>query len=197
MGQDAGLSELQQRVEAVGPRFSEVAEDNRQRGERLAGLLDQVEQGVVNGRVEIKRLTRELADARRENAELHGLMQKLLDTADKVDGPGESVVLCDLEARAARLRDQAIAMNGAANGAANGAGNGAAESGGESEWEPVPEEEAEDDGEPPLELTEFSDEDGQRNGGAGGAAEAAAMVGRPVQDILKRVSIKTGRLREA
>jgi cytochrome c551/c552 len=182
MGQDAGLSELQQRVEAVGPRFSEVAEDNRQRGERLAGLLDQVEQGVVNGRVEIKRLTRELADARRENAELHGLMQKLLDTADKVDGPGESVVLCDLEARAARLRDQAIAMNGAANGAgngvANGAGNGAAESGGESEWEPVP-------------------EDGQRNGGAGGAAEAAAMVGRPVQDILKRVSIKTGRLREA
>lgn len=201
MGQDAGLSELQQRVEAVGPRFSEVAEDNRQRGERLAGLLDQVEQGVVNGRVEIKRLTRELADARRENAELHGLMQKLLDTADKVDGPGESVVLCDLEARAARLRDQAIAMNGAANGAgngvANGAGNGAAESGGESEWEPVPEEEAEDDDEPPLELTEFSDEDGQRNGGAGGAAEAAAMVGRPVQDILKRVSIKTGRLREA
>lgn len=193
MGQDAGLSELQQRVEAVGPRFSEVAEDNRQRGERLAGLLDQVEQGVVNGRVEIKRLTRELADARRENAELHGLMQKLLDTADKVDGPGESVVLCDLEARAARLRDQAIAMNGAANGA----GNGAAVSGGESEWEPVPDEEAEDDDEPPLELTEFSDEDGQRNGGAGGAAEAAAMVGRPVQDILKRVSIKTGRLREA
>lgn len=193
MGQDAGLSELQQRVEAVGPRFSEVAEDNRQRGERLAGLLDQVEQGVVNGRVEIKRLTRELADARRENAELHGLMQALLDTADKVDGPGESVVLCDLEARAARLRDQAIAMNGAANGA----GNGAAESGGESEWEPVPEEEAEDDDEPPLELTEFSDEDGQRNGAAEGAAQAAAMVGRPVQDILKRVSIKTGRLREA
>ena len=102
MGQDAGLSELQQRVEAVGPRFSEVAEDNRQRGERLAGLLDQVEQGVVNGRVEIKRLTRELADTRRENAELHGLMQALLDTADKVDGPGESVVLCDLEARATR-----------------------------------------------------------------------------------------------
>ena len=101
MGQDAGLSELQQRVDAVGPRFSEVAEDNRQRGDRLAGLLDQVEQGVVNGRVEIKRLTRELADARRENAELHGLMQALLDTADKVDGPGESVVLCDLEARAA------------------------------------------------------------------------------------------------
>lgn len=201
MGRDAGLSELRQRVEAVGPRFSEVAEDNRQRGERLAGLLDQVEQGVAKGRSEVKRLARELSDARRENAELHALLQRLLDTADKVDGPGESVVLCDLEARAARLRDQALDMAGSANGAGNGAlesadrANGASEA--ESDWEPVPDEEAEDEDEPPLELTDVVPEEGQRNSAANGASQAAAMVGRPVQDILKRVSIKTGRLSEA
>lgn len=193
MGQDAGLSKLQQRVEAVGSRFGEVAEDNRQRGERLAGLLDQVEEGVVKGRREIERLTRDLADARQENVELRGLLETLLDTAEKVDGPGESIVLCDLEARAARLHDQALAMNGAVKEARQGAANGTAE----SEWEPVPEEAA-DDG-PPLELTDMVDEGGARNGGANGAAgpaAAATTVGRPVQDILRRVSMATGRLRE-
>ncbi|MDX1576042.1 MAG: hypothetical protein R3285_07600 [Kiloniellales bacterium] len=191
MGQDAGLSKLQQRVEAVGSRFSEVAEDNRQRGERLAGLLDQVEEGVVRGRRQIERLTRELADARQENVELRGLLEALLDTAEKVDGPGESIVLCDLEARAARLHDRALAMNGGMNGTDHGVANGTAE----SEWEPVPEEEAEDD-DPPLELTEMVAEGGARNGAGGDPAAAAATQGRPVQDILKRVSMATGRLRE-
>ena len=135
MGQGVELSELQQRVETAGMRLGEVAEDSRQRGERLASLLDQVDKGVVRSRQEIDRLTRALAEAREENAQTLALLQSLLAMAEKIDGPGERIVLCDLEARVDRLRDQAVAMNGAmesmekATRKSDKSGNGALEPG--------------------------------------------------------------------
>lgn len=221
MGQGVEISELRQRVEAVDIRFGEVAEDSRQRGERLAGLLDQVQKGVVRGRREIDRLTKALAEEKDEKAQILALLEAVLAMAERVDGPGDRIVLCDLEARVDRLHDQAAAMNGAINGAMNGAmepaekpkrasdksGNGALDAGtpgpdaqdedaGEPEWEPIPEEEAAAEDGPPLELTEMIAEDGERNGVASSPGTAVAMDGGAVQDIFKRVSIMTGRLRE-
>jgi hypothetical protein len=213
MGQGAELSGLQQRVEAAGARFSEVAEDSRRRGERLASLLDQVEKGVVRGRHEIDRLSRALAEAREENAQILGLLQTLLAMAERVDEPGDRIVLCDLEARVDRLHDQAVAMNGAAESAqkaerkSSKSGNGALiagtpeqdpqdEGAGESEWEPVPDEEAGDEDGPPLELTRIVAEDGELNDLGGGPGRAGVVESGAVQDIFKRVSMMTGKLRE-
>jgi hypothetical protein len=218
MGQGVELSELQQRVETGAMRFGEVAEDSRQRGERLASLLDQVDKGVVRSRQEIDRLTRALAEAREENAQTLALLQTLLAMAEKIDGPGERIVLCDLEARVDRLRDQAVAMNGAmesmekATRKSDKSGNGALEPGtidadgqeegaqdedaGESEWEPIPDEEAEAENGPPLELTRMIAEDGELKGVDGAPGRADMMESGAVQDIFKRVSMMTGRLRE-
>ena len=222
MGQGPEISELQQRVEAVGLRFGEVAEDSRQRGERLASLLGQVEKGVVRGRHEVDRLKQALAEAREENTQILGLLETLLAMAEKVDGPGERIVLCDLEARVDRLRDQAVAMNAAGNGAmeatekamrkSDKSGNGALDAGtidadgqeegaqdedaGESEWEPIPDEEAEAENGPPLELTRMIAEDGELKDVDGAPGRADMMESGAVQDIFKRVSMMTGRLRE-
>ncbi len=211
MGQGPELSELQQRVDAVGLRFSEVAEDSRRRGERLASLLDQVEKGVVRGRHEIDRLQQALAEAREETAQILALLQTLLTLAEKVDGPGERIVLCDLEARVDRLHDQAVSMNGAVESSkkatriSNKTGNGALgaealeenlqeEGARGSEWEPVPDEEAGDEDGDPLELTRMIAKDGELKDlarGPAGVVESGA-----VQDIFKRVSMITGKLRE-
>ena len=51
MAQGPELSEMQQRVEAAGSRFREVAEDRRQRRERLAGLLDQMNSQAASASV--------------------------------------------------------------------------------------------------------------------------------------------------
>ncbi len=211
MGQGSELSELQQRVEAVGLRFSEVAEDSRRRGARLASLLDQVEKGVVRGRHEIDRLKQALAEAREENAQILALLQTLLTMAEKVDGPGERIVLCDLEARVDRLHDQAVSMNGAVESSkkatriSNKSGNGALgaealeedlqeEGARESEWEPVPDEEAGDEDGDALELTRMIAKDGELKDSARG--RAGVVESGAVQDIFKRVSMITGRLRE-
>ncbi len=207
MGQGSELSELRQRVEAVSLRFGEVAEDSRRRGERLASLLDQVEKGVVRGRHEIDRLTRTLAEAREENVQILGLLQRLLAMAERVDEPGDRIVLCDLEARVDRLHDQAVSMNGAVDSSQKAArksslsGNGSSDAEAlreegtrDSEWEPVPDEVAGDEDGPPLELTRMIAEDGEMKDlgpGPAGVVESGA-----VQDIFKRVSMITGRLRE-
>jgi hypothetical protein len=207
MEQGSELSELRQRVEAVGVRFGEVAEDSRRRGERLASLLDQVEKGVVRGRHEIDRLKQALTEAREENVQILGLLQRLLAMAERVDEPGDRIVLCDLEARVDRLHDQAVSMNGAVESSqkaarkSNKTGNGALdaealreEGTGDSEWELVPDEVAGDEDGPPLELTRMIAEDGEMKDlapGPAGVVESGA-----VQDIFKRVSMITGRLRE-
>lgn len=211
MGQGPEIFELQQRVEAVGMRFGEVAEDSRQRGERLAGLLGQVEKGVVRGRHEVDRLKQALAEARDENTQILALLETLLAMAEKIDGPGDRIVLCDLEARVDRLHDQAVSMNGAVDSSlkaerkSNKTGNGELsaeepdddleEKGArESEWEPIPDEEAGGKGGPPLELTRMV-------AGAGemkdlGSGPAGVVESGAVQDIFKRVSMITGKLRE-
>lgn len=208
MGQGPEISELQQRVDTVGLRFNEVAEDSRQRGERLASLLDQVEKGVVRGRHEIERLKQALADVREENAQILALLETVLTLAEKVDGPGDRIVLCDLEARVDRLHDQAVSMNGAVESPkmtkrqSSKTGNGTREAG---KLEEDPQEEgtrdpewesgSDEDG-PPLELTRMIAEDGELQDLGHPVGRAGVLESGAVQDMFKRVSMITGKLRE-
>jgi len=113
---DGELATLQQRVDAAGRRIRTVAEDNRQRGDRAAVLLERVRDDVVQGRREIDRLTRAIAKEREEKAQILDLLQTLLAMAEQTGAPGERNELGHLEARVGRLRDQAVAL-GASVGA--------------------------------------------------------------------------------
>ncbi len=220
MGQGPELNELQRRVEAVGSRFGEVAEDSRRRGERLADLLDEVESGFLRDRLEIDRLTQALAKAQEENAKILDLLQTLLATSEHTGGLGERAVLYDLEVRINRLYDQTVLMNGAdelpeeepvgleavarksrraGNGAPRAAAPVADPDGTGTEdprWEPIPEEDDDVDDGDPLELTRMVGADGARAAPAPMAGGARAGETGAVMDIFKRVGMITGRLRE-
>lgn len=216
MGQGPDLSELRQRVEAVSERFGEMTEDSRRRGERLADLLDEVESGFVRDQLELDRLKQGLAKAQEENAELLALLQRLIGVAEHAGGLGERAALYDLEARAERLYEQTVAptVSGrgprdepeaaarnsgpAGNGAASAAHRAEAGPGGEAEdprWETVPDDDDDDDGEP-LELSRTAIGEPARETLWHTASRTALAEGHAVQDIFKRVSLITGRLRE-
>lgn len=216
MEQEPELSELKTRVEAVGERFSEFAEDSRRRGQRLADLLDEVESSFVRDRVELDRLKQALVKSHDENAQLLDLLQRLLAVAEHAGGLGGRAALYDLEARVDRLYDQAVSLNGSAApprkepeeaGRNPGpAGNGTLrtadldelhdEGDEDPRWEAVPDEDEDGDEDDPLDLSRTVAEGGDhedlgRRTSRVGLAESGA-----VQDIFKRVSIITGRLRE-
>ena len=211
MGEGAEVSELQQRVDAVGLRFSEIAKDSRRRGERLASLLDQVEKGVVEDRREIERLKAALAEAQEQNAEILALLETVLTQVENVDGPNDRIVLCDLEARVDRLHNQAAAVNGskqtakAAKPKPPQSGNGAATAVGEKDGE---QEGARDsaakpavggtvkDG-PAAEITQMIPGDRGSRSPARTETKSADSEAGAVQDIFNRVSLMTGRLRES
>lgn len=221
MGQGPELDELQQRVEVVGSRFGEIAEDSRRRGERLADLLDEVESGFLRDRLEIDRLTQALAKAHEENAQILDLLQTLLAMSEHAGGLGERAVLYDLEARVDRLYDQTVLMNGedelpedvleadpeeaARNSRA--AGNGAPKAAEPAEdldgtgaedprWEPIPEDDDEMDDGDALELTRMVVDDGGRAAPEPAVGGARAGETGAVLDIFKRVGMITGRRRE-
>lgn len=211
------LSDLQHRVESAGARFGEIAEDSRKRGERLADLLDEVESSFVRDRLEIDRLKQALAKATEENEQILALLQSLLIMVEQAEGPGEKALLCDIEARVDRLYDQTIVMNGEheppdeepeeaarnSGAAGNGALSAAAPEGdtnghaGEApRWEPIPDEDEEVEAGDPLDFGRMAPHAGDvrpagRAARWGGVAECDA-----VQDIFKRVSLITGKLRE-
>jgi len=217
MEEEPDLSELRQRIEAVGERFGEMSEDGRRRGERLADLLDEVESGFVRDRLELDRLRQALAMAHEEKAQIVALLQKLLAITEHVNGLGERAALYDLEARVDRLYDQTVSPNGA--GAANrdqpeaaarnagraGKGTQRAAAGdegphdGKSEnprWETIPAEDDEIEDGDPLDLTSRLGEAGAREDLRHTASRTVLAESTAVQDIFKRVSLITGRLRE-
>jgi len=185
MAQGPELSEMQQRVEAAAARFREITEDGGRRGERLAGMLDQVETGVAEGHQEIARLTRALADANQVNAQLRDLLETVVALAERFEEPAETMRLSALEARLERLCDQAGALHGA---------------GGLPDDEAFSESDAESGAaagsRDALQRTyRMAEGAGYQNGGGRGGHFVMAEFG-PVQDIFKRVSMMTGRLRE-
>ena len=217
MDQEPDLSELRQRIETVGERFGEASEDSRRRGERLADLLDEVESSFVRDRLELDRLRQALAAAHEEKAQIVALLQKLLAVTEHANGLGERAALYDLEARVDRLYDQTVSPNGAgASGpgqpeaaARNGGrtGKGAqraapAEAGPqekkseEPRWETIPDEDDEIEAGHPLDLTSMLGEAGAREDLRHTASRAVLAESTAVQDIFKRVSMITGRLRE-
>jgi hypothetical protein len=202
MEQGPDLSELRQRIEAVGERFSEMTEDSRQRGERLADLLDEVESGFVRDRLELDRLKQALAKAQQEKTQILALLDKLLAVAEHVNGLGERAALYDVEARVDRLYEQVAMPEGAGaleSDQPEEAARNAGPRDGESEdprWEKIPEEDNEVEDGDPLDLTSMLGETGGRVGLGRAAARASLVDGGAVQDIFKRVSMITGRLRE-
>ena len=181
MAQGPELSEMQQRVETAAARFREITEDGGRRGERLAGLLDQVETGVAQGHQEIARLTRALADANQENAQLRDLLQSVVAMAEEFEAPAETMGLSELEARMERLCADAGALNGT---------DGPPDD--EPPWES---DAAARNRNPPEPAQRMAAGGGYQNGGGRGGHFVMAEFG-PVQDIFKRVSLITGRLRE-
>lgn len=219
------LSELERRVAAAGARFGEMAEESRRRGERLGGLLDDVENGVMRDRLELARLSRALVEAREENAQLLALLERLLAVTERAEGRGEDAMLHDLEARVERLYDQAAAppVDQAENRAANRVGNRAADqpeaaarnAGAASDpaaahdpahdpghdpgregppWPAIPEIDA--PSEAILELTGQFARPRPRQDRERAVSRVALAESTAVQDIFKRVSLITGRLRE-
>lgn len=217
MEQGPDLSELQQRVEVVGERFGEMAEDSRQRGERLADLLDEVESGFVRDRLELDRLRHALARAHEENTQILALLKRLLTMAEHASGLGERAALYDLEDRVDRLYDQTVMLNGSGKapqdepeeaarnaGAASQGAHGVAQQGEaphdkaseDPQWERIPDEDYEIEEGDPLDLTRMVHGEGGRENLRRSASRTALVESSAVQDIFKRVSMITGRLRE-
>jgi hypothetical protein len=215
------LSELERRVAAAGARFGEMAEESRRRGERLGGLLDDVENGVMRDRLELARLSRALVEAREENAQLLALLERLLAVTERAEGRGEDAMLHDLEARVERLYDQAAArpVDQAASQGANRAADqpeAAARNAGAASDPAAPHvpthDPAHDPGregppwpaiseidapcEAPLDLTGQFARPRPRKDQERAVSRVALAESTAVQDIFKRVSLITGRLRE-
>ena len=185
MAQGPELSEMQQRVEAAAARFREITEDGGRRGERLAGLLDRVETGVARGHREIARLNRALAAANDENARLRDLLQTVVALAEQLEEPAETMGLSELEARMERL--------GAEAGALDGAGDLPDD---EGSWESDDEAGAVAGSRDALQQSYRMAEGARFQSGGGRGGHFVMAEFGPVQDIFKRVSMMTGRLRE-
>jgi len=66
------ISDLKQRVEAVGQKFGRLAEQESSYGERLSGLLSAVEEGFARSQSDAETLRNELANAQTEIEKLTG-----------------------------------------------------------------------------------------------------------------------------
>ena len=185
MAQEPELSEIEQRVAAVDERFRALAEDSRESGERLAALLDQVESGVVRGRREIDRLTRALAEANEENAQLRDLVQSVVALAEQLDEPAETMGLSELETRMERLSAQAAAADGTGDlPDDHPPGESAADAAAATKHRS------------PRRSTRRIADGSHFQNGASRAGHFVMAEFAPVQDIFRRVSLMTGRLRE-
>lgn len=229
MAQGPDISELERRVAAAGARFGEMAEESRRRGERLGGLLDDVESGVMRDRLELERLSRALVEACEENAQLLALLERLLAVTERAEGLGEDAMLHDLEARVDRLYAQAAARNGpaepppvnqpanrsasqsasqSANQSADQPEEAARNAGAGAQWDAASHDPGREDprwpaipeidapAEAPLDLTGQFARSGPRKDPERAVSRVALAESTAVQDIFKRVSLITGRLRE-
>jgi len=130
-----------------------------------------------------------------ENAQLHDLLQTVLTMAEQVEGPAETMGLDELEARVDRLAAQVTPMNGFAD-AAEADDDPDKLDDEDRRWEPHPQAGAANTDRKPLELTQMvaNDEEFQNFGSRTGHFIGAEFG--PVQDIFRRVSMITGKLRE-
>ena len=86
------IVDLQKRVVTAGDHFSQMAEQHRTDGMRLACLLNSVEERFSRSRIEIDRLGSDLTQSREENLQLRGLLQSLTAAAEDCGqaGSGEA-----------------------------------------------------------------------------------------------------------
>ena len=97
------IVDLQKRVETAGGHFSQMAEQHRTDGMRLARLLESVEKRFARSRLEIDRLGSELTRSRAENQKLHGLLQSLIAAAEDCGRVDSSEAMSGLERRMSSL----------------------------------------------------------------------------------------------
>jgi hypothetical protein len=80
------ISDLKRRVDAVGEKFGRLAEQESRYGERLAGLLNAVEDGFARSQRETQALKDELASAQDQLGKLLGDLEAAQDEASRHRG---------------------------------------------------------------------------------------------------------------
>ena len=93
------ISDLKQRVEAVGQKFGRLAEQESSYGERLAGLLNAVEEGFARSQRETQTLKAELQNA---TSELQNTTSELQNTASELENARSDVMKLTDELDAAK-----------------------------------------------------------------------------------------------
>lgn len=106
------IVDLQKRVETVGDHFSQMAEQHRTDGMRLARLLDNLEKRFSRSRLEIDRLNSELTRSKEENQQLRGLVQSLIDAAETCEQADSDEAMSGLEQRISSLLSETTAEPG-------------------------------------------------------------------------------------
>jgi len=113
------ISDLKQRVEAVGQKFGRLAEQESSYGERLTGLLNAVEEGFARSQRETKALKTELEDTKAEIRKLTDELDAAKDEArqrgDELEAVKEEVRQRSSELEAARdeARQRGTELEGA------------------------------------------------------------------------------------
>ncbi len=213
--QESELRKLQQRVNAVGARFSGTADENRQRNHRLAGLIGAVEDGLSRSQRQVSDLRQDLAHANEKIQHLEAMLHELLSLTESAGAPSEAKALRDLEARIGRLADDAAArleaeeVGGPDDPGAGGGDERAAPDAGPRAQLSAPsikakagergaKEPAEGRG-APLGLADAAEAAVKKGSGdaTNGRREPVNVPDlNKVQDIFKRVSMMTGRVRD-
>ncbi len=106
------IVDLQKRVETAGDHFSQMAEQHRTDGMRLARLLESVEKRFARSRLEIDRLGSELTRSREENQQLRDLLQSLISAAEDCGQVDRGEAMSGLERRLGSLLSETAAEPG-------------------------------------------------------------------------------------
>lgn len=223
--QEAELKKLQQRVNSVGARFSGTADENRRRNRRLAGLIGAVEEGLAHSQRQVSELRQDLGRANEKIQHLEAMLYELLSLTENAGAPSEAKALQDLEARIGRLADEAVAQPEAEDsvgpgepGAPAGSAERAPDAGAASPAEARAQlsapsikakasertagqsaEDAAKGPRAPLGLSDAAEAAMKKgsNAASGGRRDHAGVPDlNKVQDIFKRVSMMTGRVRD-
>lgn len=105
MGKVINFTEIKRRVVAAEASLRVSRAEGRRRSERLAGLLETVEENIARSQDEIEGLREERARADEEVRELKSLLKALLTLVDDVEARGPRVPMGEVAEMIKRLRE--------------------------------------------------------------------------------------------
>lgn len=103
------IEKLRERVAAAGQHFRLNDEQHQQRDERLERSMTAIDQGVRRMRAEMDRHKLRVEQLNNENADLRGMLDKLLLSIEEAPGDRFDKILHDLDAIVSRLPGSAPA----------------------------------------------------------------------------------------